>query len=146
MNNKVKQIINEEFDSRMGLAVIQYLCEQVGMDNAAKITDEEISSIEGNGLMTQKFCQAMVRCARRIATECSFVGDVVPYLINEYPHLSGRITQERTEDILCRYIDNDLQSAETAYVREVLQDVCDVTYEEAEDLGIAGWFEDEEEE
>lgn len=146
MKNKVKQIINEEFDSRMGLAVIQYLCEQVGMDNAAKITDEEIAAIEGNAIMTQEFCQAIVRCARRIATECSFVGDIVPYLINEYPHLSGRITQERTEDILCRYIDNDLCDADTGYVRDVLRDVCDVTHEEAEDLGIASLFEDEEEE
>lgn len=89
-NNKVKQIIDEEFDSRMGLAVVQYLCEQIGMDNAKKITDEAISAIEGDGLMTKEFCQAMVRCARRIANECSFVNDVVPYLINEYGYIAKR--------------------------------------------------------
>ena len=144
--NKVKAIIDNTFDSRMGIAVIQYMLQQIGMDNCAKITDEEIESIKGNAFMTDEFCQAMVRTAREIAKECNFINDVIPYLFDEYGHLSGRITQKRTEEILIRYIDNDLNSADPAYVREVLRDVCDCTYDELQDLGIDGWFDFDEEE
>ena len=93
--DKVYSIIEKEFDGRLGLAVIQYLCEQVGIDKAKEITDEQINSLEGNAIMTKEFCQAMVRCARRIARECRFIDDIVPYLLNNYDHLSGRITQKR---------------------------------------------------
>jgi hypothetical protein len=39
----------------------------IGINNAAKITDEQIEKVEGNGLMTQLFCQEIVRLAREIA-------------------------------------------------------------------------------
>lgn len=133
---KVKNIINEEFDSRMGLAVIQYLCEQVGIDNAKEITDAEIESIEGNALMTQDFCQSMVRCARRIARECGFITDIVPYLINEWGHLSGRITQERTAEILTGYIEHDLNYIDSWNVGDVLLNICDCDEDELIDLGL----------
>ena len=89
--NKVDQIIREEFDSRMDLAVMQYLCEQVGIDNAKQITDAQIESLDGNALMTQSFCQAMVRCARRIARECNFINDIVPYMVENFGHLTGNV-------------------------------------------------------
>lgn len=145
-NNKVYKIINEEFDQRMGLAVIQYLCEQVGIDKAKEITDDEIEAIDGNALMTKSFCQAMVRCARRIAVECSFVNDIVPYIINEWGHVAGRVTKKRVVDILVSYIDNDLNSADPDYVRETLRDVCGCTLDELRDLGIADWLGFEEDE
>lgn len=93
--NKVAKIINEEFDSRMDLAVLQYLCEQLGIDRAKEITDEEIEAIEGNGFMTKEFCQAMARCTRRIARECSFVNDIVPYMVDKWGNVAGRTTRER---------------------------------------------------
>lgn len=54
-----------------------------------------------------------------------------------------KTSQERIADILCRYIDNDLQSADTDYVREVLRDVCVCTTEELEDIGLSYLFEEE---
>lgn len=141
---KVRNIINEEFDSRMGLAVIQYLCEQVGIDKAKRITDEQIEHINGNGFMTQDFCQSMVRCARRIARECGFITDIVPYLINEWGHLSGRITQERTEEILDRYITYvDHGPSELQWT---LYNVCECTDEELKDLGFSYLIEESEDE
>ena len=144
-DNKVKKIIDQEFDNRMGLAVISYLCEQVGFDVAKQITDEQIERIEGNALMTDSFSQAMVRCARRIARECSFVNDVVPYLINEWGRLGNDVTRDRAVDILVSYIDNDLNTADPGYVRDTLRDVCGVTYWELEDMGIADWLDFNEE-
>lgn len=140
MSDKVKNIINEEFDSRMGLAVIQYLCEQVGIDKAKEITDEQIEHINGNGFMTQDFCQSMVRCARRIARECGFITDIVPYLINEWGHLTGHITQKRTAEILVAYIDNDLYDAEPGYVRDTLVNRIGVDDDELKDLGLFDWL------
>ena len=143
--NKVHQIISKDFDTRMGLAVCHYLCEQVGIDKAKEITDEQIEGLEGNALMTKAFCQSMVRCARRIARECSFVNDIVPYLIDEWGHLSGHISQERTANILLRYLGNELASGvNRSHIREVLEDVCGCTEDELEDIGVYDWlgFED----
>lgn len=93
-DNKVYTIIEKEFDQRAGLAVIEYLC-GVGIDRVKEITDDEIEAIEGNVFMTQLFCQSMVRCARRIARECSFANDVVPYLITEWGHLAKEKRSKR---------------------------------------------------
>ena len=69
---KIGKIIEEEFDSRMGNAVISYIMDK-GIENVKKITDEEIKNLEGNGLMTQGFVQSFVRCVRRICNECEWI-------------------------------------------------------------------------
>lgn len=69
---KIGKIIEEEFDSRMGNAVISYIMDK-GMSNVKEITDEQISELEGNGIMTQNFVQSLVRCARRICNECEWI-------------------------------------------------------------------------
>ena len=68
---KIGKIIEEEFDSRMGNAVVSYIMDK-GMSNVKEITDEQIKQIEGNGLMTAEFLQSLVRCARRICQECEW--------------------------------------------------------------------------
>ena len=45
---KIGKIIEEEFDSRMGNAVISYIMDK-GMSNVKEITDEQIKKLEGNG-------------------------------------------------------------------------------------------------
>lgn len=69
---KIGQIIEEEFDSRMGNAVISYIMDK-GMGNIKKITDEQIKQIKENGLITADFLQSLVRCARKICQECEWV-------------------------------------------------------------------------
>lgn len=71
-NTKIGKIIEKEFDSRMGNAVISYIMDK-GMSNVKEITDEQIKKLEGNGLMTQDFVQSLVRCARRICNECELI-------------------------------------------------------------------------
>lgn len=88
--NKVKKIMQEEFDERMALAVLTYTLGQLGMDNAAAISDEEIGGMEGNAFMTDEFCQAMAKTARRIGKECSFVDDVIPYILDEFSYLKKK--------------------------------------------------------
>lgn len=69
---KIGNIIEEEFDFRMGNAVISYIMDK-GIENVKEITDEEIKNLEGNGLMTQNFVQSLVKCARRICNECEWI-------------------------------------------------------------------------
>lgn len=69
---KIGKIIEEEFDSRMGNAVVFYIMDK-GIENAKEITDEQISKLEGDGFMTQNFVQSLVRCARRICNECEWI-------------------------------------------------------------------------
>ena len=69
---KIGKIIEEEFDSRMGNAVISYIMDE-GIENVKEITDDQIEELEGNGLMTQDFVQSLVRCARRICNECELI-------------------------------------------------------------------------
>ena len=52
------------------------------------------------------------------------------------------MTKERAMDIVVAYVDNDLCSADPAYVREVLETIC--TMEEIKELGLEYLFEEDE--
>lgn len=56
---KIGKIIEEEFDSRMGNAVISYIMDK-GMSNVKEVTDEQIEKLEGNGLMTPEEIKSFV--------------------------------------------------------------------------------------
>lgn len=71
-DTKIGKIIEEEFDSRAGNMVFTYLMGK-GIENIKEITDEQIEKMEGNGLMTQRFVQSLVRCVRRICNECEWI-------------------------------------------------------------------------
>lgn len=99
---KVKQIINEEFDERMSMTVITCLMEK-GTDNLREITEEEILELKGNSIMTDEFVQALVRCAVRISKECNEIHDILPFIVNE---LCAPNTISGVVD-LCKYEANE---------------------------------------
>lgn len=78
---KVKQIIREEFDSRMELAVITYILNE-GFDKLQKATEQDIIDVKGNALMTDRFCQALVRTAVKICKECNLIDEFLPFIVN----------------------------------------------------------------
>ena len=78
---KVRDIIRKEFDSRMEMAVVSHIL-GTGWDNLEKLTEEDILKVEGNGLMTQEFCQALVRASVRICKECNMFDDFLPFIVN----------------------------------------------------------------
>lgn len=68
MSNKNKEISNLiawEYDSRMEASVFSYILDN-GIRQLSEVTEEEISNLEGNGLMTANFVQALVRTAVKI--------------------------------------------------------------------------------
>lgn len=85
--NKVGKIIDEEFDARLDGAILSEIL-RIGWETCAAITDEEIDSVEGNGIMTKEFCQSMMRAERRICKECNMFKDFFPY-IRKYMGING---------------------------------------------------------
>lgn len=59
------------------------------------------------------------------------------------PIFQIKVSKVRLLEMLQRYVDFDLQAAETGYVRDVLTDVCGMTNEEAEELGFDYLFDKE---
>lgn len=80
--DKVKQIINEEFDSRMSGAVVNYII-SAGWENVKVLTEEDILEEKGNGFISDEFCQALVRTAVKITNECNLTEEFIPYIIME---------------------------------------------------------------
>lgn len=64
-NQEIRSLIAREFDSRMEASIFTYLLDK-GMEGLKEITEEEITALEGNGLMTANFVQALVRTAVKI--------------------------------------------------------------------------------
>lgn len=75
---KIGKIIEQEFDSRVENAVFSYIMDK-GIERIKRITDEDIAGIEGNGLFSARFGQCLVRCARRICTECEWI-EIIEYI------------------------------------------------------------------
>ena len=48
------------------------------------------------------------------------------------------MTTERAQEILIKYVDNDLVTADPGYVREILSGLC--TEEELKELGFWDWL------
>ena len=69
--------IYENTNTVMYNMAVAYLLDK-GFTFVSQITDEEIESLEGNGLMTKNFVQGIVRTAKEIEEEC---GDNVVELI-----------------------------------------------------------------
>ena len=88
--DKVKDIINKEFDSRVAMLVICYIIDK-GWNYVSQLTEKEISTIESNGLMTAEFIQSMVRTSVRVCNETSQVDDFLPFIIN-YLHVPNAAT------------------------------------------------------
>ena len=81
--DKVKQIINTEFDSRMSGAVVSYII-SAGWEHLKDITEKDIKQIKSEtNIMTDEFVQCMVRTAAKICKECSLTDDFIPYIIME---------------------------------------------------------------
>lgn len=78
---KVRNIIRKEFDSRMEMAVVTHIL-GTGWDKLELVTEEDILKVEGNGLMTKEFCQALVRASVRICKECDMFDDFLPFIVN----------------------------------------------------------------
>ena len=80
--DKVREIIRDEFDERMSMAVVLYILDH-GFEEIKDYTEEDILKVTGNGLMTDVFAQALIRSAVRICKECSPIDDFLPYIINQ---------------------------------------------------------------
>ena len=63
------------------MAVIGYILDN-GFEDLAQITEEEILEVKGNAMMTDRFCQALVRTAVMICKECNTYDEFLPFIVN----------------------------------------------------------------
>lgn len=69
MKLKAREICNREAWNIPYVMIISYILDK-GQTIISEITDEQIANLEGNGLMTREFEQALVRAARAVVREC----------------------------------------------------------------------------
>lgn len=112
---KIEKIISDNFDSRMEVAVLTYIIEK-GTEVLKEITEEEILQIKGNALMTDRFCQELVRTAVIIVKEFTTID------IMEFVRLSANFTPYPKEVTLYR---EDFGSSDWTN----LLDVLDIDYD-----------------
>lgn len=90
--DKVKRIIEQDFDMRLANLVITYILSK-GIENIQQLTEKDIAEIKGNAFMADRFVQAMVRTACRICNECDVHEDIYPFIIN-YMYIHAAPTKE----------------------------------------------------
>lgn len=66
MYDELKKIYDESGHIALFSMAVSYLIDK-GSRFTSQITDEDIESLEGNGLMTKEFEQNLVRTARKLA-------------------------------------------------------------------------------
>jgi len=67
---KAKDICNRVAFNVPYVMIISYILDK-GQSVIKEITDEQIAEVEGNALMTEGFCRAIIRAAREVVRECT---------------------------------------------------------------------------
>lgn len=73
--------LNEIYDktqTAVFVCGITYLIEK-GMENVVQITDEQIAEVKGNGLMTDGFCQTIIKVAKKIAESVESSVEIIQF-------------------------------------------------------------------
>ena len=70
--------VYEKTQTAIFVCGITYLIEK-GMENVVQITDEQIAEVKGNGLMTDGFCQAIIKVAKKIAESVESSVEIIQF-------------------------------------------------------------------
>ena len=117
--NKMKEILSRSGSAEM--MIIYYMLDK-GIENLKSITEDDIKTVRGNGLMTEEFCQSIVRTAVRIANECETY-EILEYIRCEAffnPKVKEiEIGKEAMSDYSCKYLcdEMDVDPEETDYMK-----------------------------
>ena len=91
------------------MAVSHYL--DIGHRNAKEITQEDIDSVEENGLMTKEFCQFLMRTAKIIADSVDSAVEVIQFCtvedIFETRFYAGKLSRGELEDMVKARLANE---------------------------------------
>lgn len=117
--NKMKEILSRSGSAEM--LTIYYILDN-GIKKLLTITEDDIKTVHGNGIMTEEFCQSIVRTAVQIANECE------TYEILEYIRCEAffnpmvkeiEIGKEAMSDYSWKYLcdEMDVDPEETDYMK-----------------------------
>lgn len=116
--NKMKEILSRSGSAEM--MIIYYMLDK-GIENLRSISEDDIKTVKGNGLMTEEFCQSIVRTAVKIANECD-THEILKYIRCEAffnPMVKEiEISKEAMSDYSWEYLCNemDVDPEETDYL------------------------------
>lgn len=116
--NKMKEILSRSGSAEM--MIIYYMLDK-GIENLRSISEDDIKTVKGNGLMTEEFCQSIVRTAVKIANECD-THEILKYIRCEAFFNSMvkeiEISKEAMSDYSWEYLCNemDVDPEETDYL------------------------------
>lgn len=116
---KMKEILSRSGSAEM--MIIYYMLDK-GIEKLLTITEDNIKTVHGNGIMTEEFCQSIVRTAVRIANECDTY-EILQYIRCEAffnPMVKEiEIGKEAMSDYSWEYLCNemDVDSEETDYMK-----------------------------
>ena len=130
----IKKIYDKERLDVFSMAITHLMI--IGWNTAQKITDKQIKEVEGNGIMTQDFCQYLVTLAREISQSCE-PSELVQLCqaegVFDVTYSAGKVNRDRLEKALCNAINEQLEYGKTN-LKEI-SDVYDLDLEELEMLG-----------
>ena len=133
--NKVYEIIRKNFDTRCENMVLTYIMSK-GIELCKAISEEDIASLKGNGLMTDDFVKAIVRTSNIVAKECS-QEEIIEFILERCDRRA--ITYDRMSEIASAAIQNLDELDKEYFISD-----CYLEENEAEYFGITLEEEDEE--
>ena len=122
-----------------------YLVEK-GTENVKQLSDETISRVQGNPLMTAEYCQTLIRVARDIANVIDTPTELIQFcdsvgLFETYFYTKGEVSDRQTLEKAVRRMATHLLYEDTPYSTDVcfetteqLADYVDMETEELENL------------
>lgn len=117
--NKMKEILSRSGSAEM--LIIYYILDN-GIKKLLTITEDDIKTVHGHGIMTEEFCQSIVKTAVQIANECETY-EILEYIRCEAffnPKVKEiEIGKEAMSDYSWEYLCNemDVDSEETDYMK-----------------------------
>lgn len=104
---ELKKIYRETRVDYFNMAICHLM--NIGFLNAEKITDEEIASVEGNGLMTKEFCEWIMKTAREIAKVSNLVELIQLCMAEDIYAPAEGLSNDRLKKLVCTFIDLDIR-------------------------------------
>lgn len=124
--NKMKEILSCSGSAEM--MVIYYMLDK-GIEKLLTITEDDIKTVHGHGIMTEEFCQSIVRAAVQIAKECD-THEILKYIRCEArfnPRVTGiELWKENMKnnswEYLCNELDVDSDENECLYIKCIAEE------------------------
>ena len=142
MYSKIKEIYDKTRLDVFAMAITYII--DTGYDYVKAITDEEISTMEGNGLMTQDFVHSLVKIAREITIAAEQPTEIIQFCdaegVFETTYYTGgerlgrRELEKAVQTLLCYILYDEDCTMPTSSEEETKEQLADMLDMDIDDL------------